>query len=290
MKWKIGRSERLTHVVLDYALIVFGASLNAAAIDLFLVPNHIVAGGVTGLSIILHLTVGTRVGMMILAFNVPILYLGWKHMGGFGFFLRTAVGAATLGLATDLLAPLMPVLTQDRLLTVFYGGIMCGTGLALVFRGRGTTGGADVLGRLAHRLWGFDIGRSMLAVNVLVYGLAAVVFGPEPAMLALLLSFVMTKTLDTVLHGLEATRSAFIVCQDPERVKDSIMANLHRGVTLLEGRGGYTGEQRTVLYVVVARSEAQRLKHRVLEVDPNAFVAIYSPQEVMGGFPQGPQS
>ena len=132
MKWKIARRERISHIVLDYALIVFGASLNAASIDLFLVPNHIVAGGVTGLSIILHHTVGTRVGSMILAFNVPILYLGWKHMGGLGFFLRTAVGAATLGLATDLLAPLMPVLTQDRLLTVFYGGIMSGTGLALV--------------------------------------------------------------------------------------------------------------------------------------------------------------
>jgi uncharacterized membrane-anchored protein YitT (DUF2179 family) len=288
MSWRPVLRERLGRVVADYALIVLGASLNAAAIDLFLVPNDIVAGGVTGLAIILHHLVRVPVGLAILVLNLPILWLGWRHMGGLGFFTRTVTGAVVLGLGTDLLAPFLPALTHDRLLIVFYGGIMAGTGLAMVFRGRGTTGGADVLGRLANRWWGFDIGRSMLAVNVLVYGLAAGIFGPEPAMLALLLSFITTRTLDTVLHGLTSTRSAFIVCRDPERVRDSILANLHRGVTLLEGRGGYTGERRTVLYVVVARSEAQRLKHRVLEIDPDAFVAFYTPQEVTGGFPQAP--
>ncbi len=277
--------DRLPGIALDYALIILGGLLNAAAVDMFMVPNEVVAGGVTGVSIILHHTAGLPVGGTLFVLNLPLLWVGWRYAGGVRFFVRTLVGVTTVSAAVDLLAPVLPAPTTDRLLIIFYGGLMSGLGLALVFRGRGTTGGLDVIGRVANRLFGLPIGQTMLAFNILVYAAAGLIFGPEPAMVALLLSFVAARTIDAVMHGLSATRSAFIITGAPDPVRASIIANLHRGVTVIEARGGYTGESRTILYVVVARSEAQRLKVRVLEVDPHAFIAIYAPREVLGGFP-----
>ncbi len=271
--------------VLDYAKILAGTLLMALSVDLFLVPNDIVAGGLTGLGVLTNHAVGGGVGLITFLLNIPVLWLGWKHIGGARFFVRTLTGVIAFSLWVDLLAPLLPVPTQDRLLIIFYGGLLNGVGLALVFRGRGTTGGVDILAQLAHKWWGADVGQAMLVMNVLVLGLAGVIFGPEPAMVALLVAWATTLALDAVLHGLAASRQAMIISDRHEEIARSIMNNLVRGVTVIEGTGGYTGEPRKVLFVVVQRHEAHRLKMRVEEIDPHAFVVISSPQEVRGGYP-----
>jgi uncharacterized membrane-anchored protein YitT (DUF2179 family) len=273
-------------VFYDYLRVVAGAVIIGVSIDLFLVPNNVVSGGITGLAILINHLTGVPVGVSMLVLNTPLLWLGWRYSGGPGFLMRTIVGVVVLALSIDLLAPVLSTPTEDRLLVIFYGGAMGGLGLALVFRGRGTTGGVDILGQLANRFWGWDIGQAMLAVNILVFGLAGLLFGPEPAMVALLLAFVTTKSLDAMMHGLSATRSALIISDQHDRIRESVLEHLGRGVTVLHATGGYTGEERKVLYVVVQRHEAQRLRQRIHEADPGAFVSFYSPQEVMGGFPQ----
>ncbi len=277
------RLESLRSSFTDHLQIVVGSLVIAIGVDFLMVPNKIVAGGITGISILLHHSVGTPVGLVLLAINTPIIWLGWRYGGGRHFLSRTIVGVIALSAGIDLLHGVVPPPTTDRLLIIFYGGLLDGLGLALVFRGRGTTGGIDIIGRLAHRWLGFGVGQTMLFINLLVYTLAAVVFGLEPAMIALMLAFVSAKVLDTVVSGFTAARSALIITPKWQELREVIIEKLGRGVTVLEGSGGLTRRSQPVLYVVVARSEIGRLKYRIQQVDENAFTAIFPAQEVVGG-------
>lgn len=268
--------------LLDYLLIVLGAALCGAAIGTLLVPNQIVAGGVTGLAVIGYHLLGVPTGVGLVAMNLPILWLGWRHLGGRRLFFRSLVGVLVMSVATDLVVARGWVPTTDRLLVIFYGGLLNGVGLALVFRGRGTTGGADILGRLLHRWLDVAVGQAILGINTLVFSLAAAFLGLEEAAVALMTSFVMAKALDSVLHGLSATRAAIIVTEKPQEVAAAIMKHLNRGVTIAPAIGAYSGQDRFLLYSVVARSESARLKRRVEEADPAAFMTISTPNEVVG--------
>jgi uncharacterized membrane-anchored protein YitT (DUF2179 family) len=200
------------------------------------------------------------------------------------------VSVLVLSAAIDLLAPLLTPPTSDRLLVICYGGLLDGLGMGLVFRGRGSTGGTDVLARLAHRFLGVGIGQALLAMNVVIFAAAGFIFGAEAVMVALALAFVSARVLDVVQSGFAAARSALIISTAPERVKTAVLERLGRGVTVLAGQGGYTGEPRPVLYVVVAAHEVGRLKRLVAEADPEAFVAIAPAQEVLGeGFSPHPE-
>lgn len=269
-------------VAFDYLQVIVGSLLVAVGTNLFFVPNKVVSGGVTGISILIHYAFGTPVGLMNLAFNLPLLYIGWRWAGGMRFFVRTAVAVVVMSAAIDLTAPYLVAPTHDRLLVICYGGLLDGLGMGLVFRGRGTTGGTDVLARVANRFLGVGIGQSLLAMNVLIFAAAAFQFGAEAVMVALALAFVSAKVLDMVQAGFAVSRQAIIVTKHPTAVRDTVFRHLNRGVTILEARGGFTGETRPMLYVVVAAHEVGRLKLRVAEADPEAFVAISSAQEVLG--------
>ena len=266
----------------EYSAITVGATICGVAIAVLLAPNNIVPGGVTGMAMILGDLVGVPMGMVLVVLNVPLLVFGWRHLGGRRLLSRTATGLVVMALVIDLATANLAVLTQDRLLVIFYGGMLSGVGLALVFRGRGTTGGADILGRLMQVWWDVPVGQAILGINVLVFGAAALYYGFEEAAVALMVSFVATRALDTVLHGLSATRAALIVTERPDDVKETLQRHLRRGATLLPAEGGYSGRPKTILYVVVARAEITRLKRRVAAADPDAFLTIISPQEVIG--------
>lgn len=269
-------------VVYDYALVLIGSLLVALGTNMFFVPNNVVSGGVTGISIIIHSLAGTPVGLVVLLLNLPLLWLGWKYAGGMRFFIRTVVSVVIMAAAIDLTAPFIQPPTHDRLLVICYGGLIDGLGMGLVFRGRGTTGGTDVLARLAHRTLGVGIGQTLLAINVVIFGVAGFIFGAEAVMVALALAFVSARVLDLVQEGFSAARSAIIISTVSDDVRKVVLKRLGRGVTVLHGCGGYTGDPRPVLYVVLTPAEVGCLKRLVAEVDPAAFVAITSAQEVLG--------
>ncbi|MBZ5589005.1 MAG: YitT family protein [Acidobacteriia bacterium] len=269
-------------VAFDYAQIIAGSLMVAAGTNLFFVPNNVVSGGVTGLSIIAHHLFKTPVGMVVLLLNLPLLWLGWRFAGGIRFFVRTVVSVMVLSIGIDLTAPFLVPPTHDRLLVICYGGLLDGFGMGLVFRGRGTTGGTDILARLAHRYLGVGIGQALLAMNVAIFAGAAFLFGAEAVMVALALAFVSARVLDVVQTGFSAARAALIISQKPDAVREAVLGKLGRGVTVLHGQGGYTGEERPVLYVVVTPHEVGRLKRLVAHVDRAAFVAITPAQEVLG--------
>lgn len=278
------RRDSILRSLFEYALILVGAALNAVAIVALLLPNEVVAGGVTGLAVVADLSTPVPFGVAMLVLNLPLVWVQWRFLGGARFVARTIVGVTALSLFTELLAPVVPPVTHDRLLTVVYGGVLGGLGLAMVFHGRGTTGGADILGRLCHRYFGWGIGRTILAVNIVVYGLAAWLYGAEPAMLALLLSYVMSQTLDAALHGMSSSRAVWIVSEHPDAVTEAVTRIMGRGLTVMPAAGGHSGRPRSMLYAVVPRADIQRLKLRVLERDPAAFITVMTPRESVGGF------
>lgn len=269
-------------IALDYLLIVVGSVLVGIGTNLFFVPNNVVSGGVTGISIILHHFFRTPVGAVVLALNVPLLWLGWRFGGGMRFFLRTLVAVIVLSATIDISASFLKPPTREHLLVICYGGLLDGLGMGLVFRGRGTTGGTDVLAQLAHRHLGVGVGQALLAINVLIFAVAAFNFGAESVMVALALAFVSARVLDVVQEGFSAARTALIISSRPDEVREALLGRLGRGVTVIQGHGGYTGEPRPVLYVVMTPQETGRLKRLVAEVDDRAFVAIQPAQEVLG--------
>lgn len=281
MVWKLMVSSRF-RVVVDYLQIILGAALVGLGTNWFFVPNQVVSGGVTGVSILLHYAFDTPVGLMNFVMNIPLMLIGWRWAGGMKFLLRTIVAVVVMSAVIDLSGPFLHPPTTDRLLVICYGGLLDGLGMGLVFRARGTTGGTDVLAKVANRFLGVGIGQTLLALNVVIFGVAAFQFGAEAVMVALALAFVSARMLDTVQMGFSVSRQAMVITTKPGPVRDAINRHLNRGVTVLEASGGFTGKPRPMLYVVVAAHEVARLKMRIAEVDPEAFVAISKAQEVLG--------
>lgn len=280
--FRFPRGRELRDATLDYTLIVVGSSIVGVGTNLFFVPNNVVSGGITGIAILAHALLKTPVGAGILVLNIPLLWLGWRYAGGLRFFLRTAVAVLVLSAVIDLTAPYLESPTGDRLLIICYGGLLDGLGLGLVFRGHGTTGGTDVLARLAKRYLGLSLGVALLAMNVVIFGAAAFFFGLEAVMVALALAFVSARVVDLVQEGFSATRIALIVSRRPEEVRRAVFERLGRGLTLLEARGGFSEQPRPVLFVAVASNEVVRLKRILAEVDKDAFVTIAAAKEVLG--------
>ena len=274
----------LRQTLLDYALLTIGAALLAVNIDLFLVPNKIVSGGATGIATILHIQFGLPTGVIVLLINIPLFLLGIRFGGGRRFAIRTVYATVMMSVLTDAFVPWIasiPPITQPLLFTL-YGGLLDGIGMGLVFRGQGTTGGTDVVAQLLNRLRGVPLGQTILVVNSAILILAVIVFGLEPAMYALILTFVAARVVDVVQGEADYSRSAIIVSSQAFAIKSAILAEMERGVTVLNARGGYTDHGLDVLYCVVARNEISIMKRLIQSIDPRAFVVFADASEVLG--------
>ena len=276
------RARTYWPILRDYALMTVGAVLVAAAVNLVLAPNNVVTGGITGAAIMLRDAIGTPIGAVTLLANIPLFVLGWRRLGGLVFGARTIYATVVMAVAIDALAPLMRPVTADPLLYTLYGGLLDGIGVGLVFRAQGTTGGIDILARLLELRYGFRPGRSMLAMNLAVFAAAFLLFGPEKVLYAILAAFVGSVALDYTLSAGSGAQQALIITSRPDDIRRALLNDLGRGVTILEGRGGYTGEARAVLLCVVARSEVSLLQALISRHDPHAFVIIGEAREVLG--------
>jgi uncharacterized membrane-anchored protein YitT (DUF2179 family) len=268
----------------EYLLILTGAFLQALAIRLFLVPAQLVSGGISGLSQIINYYTGWPIGLMIFLGNLPLFLLGWRFLGGPRFVIRTAFAVATVSFFTDALVPFLPAqgITQDMVLNALYGAVMSGIGYGLVYRGRGTSGGTDILARILNHWRGVSLSQSYLMTDAAVILLAGLTFGWENALYALIALYASGIAAETITEGSNVARTAMIVTSQPERVTRRILEEMERGVTMLAGRGAYTGAERDILYVVVSRSEVIQIKSLVHEEDPQAFMVIGQAYEALG--------
>ncbi|MFF0830768.1 YitT family protein [Brevibacillus sp. NPDC003359] len=272
--------------VLEYGMLVLGSLILATSFNLFLNPNQIASGGVSGLSTILHNLFGFSPAVVQWAMNIPLFLLGFKLLDR-QYSMKAAVGSIILPLCVMLTSHLQP-LTTNLLLASIYGGIGVGLGIGIVFRGRGSTGGFSIASQILHKYSGFSLGACVAVFDGLVILFAGIVFDPEKALYALIALFVTSKTIDIVQMGWNTSKVAYIISNETETLRETILYDLDRGVTLLDGAGGYTGDARKVLMVVVSQSEVSKLKIMVRSVDPDAFIILCPAQEVLGeGFRAG---
>lgn len=269
-------------IAFDYAQVSAGALLLALAYRLFFVPNGIVSGGISGVGIIANYLLGLPVGAVTLALNIPLFAAGLRWGGGLTTGLRTIYAVTLMSLAIDLIPPLTMPLADSPLLYVAYGGLLDGMGLGLVLRAQGTTGGTDIIARLLRRFTGLEISRGMFLSNALIIGAAALVFGLERAMYGVMVAAVSAWAVDAVLAGGRRARQALIISEKWQEVRDALLSELERGVTVLPGQGGYTGQPRPVLLCVIAPREVMPVRRLVQEIDPAAFVVIAATTEVWG--------
>lgn len=273
-------------IVRDYVLIFAGAVIQAIGLRLFLVPADLASGGVTGISQLINHFTHWPIGVMVLVGNIPLFLLGWRFLGGRRFVLRTAFAILIYSLLVDILPQLriFPAqgLTDDIFLNSLYGAVVSGVGYGLVYRGRGTSGGSDILARILNHYRSMSMTQSYLLVDSAVILAAGFVFGWKQALYAIITLYVSGLVSETVLEGSGAVRTALIITSEPKRISEQILEEMERGVTFLQGTGAYTGQERPVLYCVITRSEVSQLKTIVEEADPAAFLVIGQAHEALG--------
>lgn len=272
--------------VLEYVMLILGSMVLATSFNLFLNPNQLASGGVSGLSTILHNLFGFSPAIVQWALNIPLFLLGFKLLDR-QYSMKAAVGSIILPLCVMLTSHLQPF-TTNLLLASIYGGIGVGLGIGIVFRGRGSTGGFSIASQILHKYSGISLGACVAVFDGLVILFAGIVFDPEKALYALIALFVTSKTIDIVQMGWNTSKVAYIISNETDTLRETILYDLDRGVTLLDGAGGYTGDARKVLMAVVSQSEVSKLKIMVRSVDPDAFIILCPAQEVLGeGFRVG---
>jgi uncharacterized membrane-anchored protein YitT (DUF2179 family) len=284
MKNFIPREHFSWKLVKEYSLILLGAFIQALAMRLFLIPGQLVSGGISGAAQIINYYTGWPIGLMVLVGNIPLFLLGWRFLGGARFAIRTALAIAAFSFLTDFLALFIPAqgITQDNFLNALFGGVLLGVGLGLVYRGRGTSGGSDILGRILNSRFAIPISQSYLITDTIVVLAGGFTFGWEKALYGLVVIYVSGLAAEMASEGSSIFRTAIIITSAPEAVIAEITQTMERGVTILQGKGGYTGADRPVLYCVVTRSEVNQLKELVHEADPAAFMVIGAAHEALG--------
>ena len=274
-------STHLLGTIRRIFFIVLGAVIVAIGLEVFLVPNQIIDGGITGVSIMLgHLT-GVHFGVFVFLLNLPFFLLGYKTIGR-TFALSTLLGIAALSVSTYLAHHATP-LTNEPLLAAVFGGIFIGIGVGLVIRFGGSVDGTEIVAIMAQRKTPFSVGEVVMFFNLFILGSAGFVYGWNSAMFSLIAYYIAFKVIDLTIEGLDASKSVWIISDKAEELGDTIMARLGRGVTYLQGAGGYTGNDKKIIFCVITRLEEAKMKTIVNEVDPSAFLAVANIHDVKGG-------
>ncbi|MGD9678685.1 MAG: YitT family protein [Vulcanibacillus sp.] len=267
-------------LVTDYTSILLGCLIIALTFNLFLNPNGIVTGGVSGISTIVEHISGIEAAYIQWTLNVPIFITGIIILGR-NYGLKTFMGSLLLPLFIYLTRDLTP-LTDQLLLASVFGGVGLGFGLGLAFRGRGSTGGTDVIVQIINKYTGIGLGTIVLFLDGVIIFAAGVFLGIEKAMFALISLYIISKTIDAVQLGLKVSKVAYIISHEQEKIGQIILKKLDRGVTILNATGGYTGEPKRILMVVFSQRDTTRLKEAIRSIDPNAFIIVTNTYEVLG--------
>ena len=264
----------------DYALIVLGTFLAALSLPLFFLPYDIAPGGISGISTVLASVLPLSVGLISFVLNVPLFLIGWRTVG-WRFAVRSFIAMSLMSLFIDLV-PVRDV-SGNALLASVFGGVLLGVGLGLVVRAGATTGGTDMAAKMIHSRVAFlPIATILFMIDGLVVAVAALVFGLQAALWALISLFVSSQAMDSVIKGFNTAMQFMIISRDSAEIVRRIHTEIDRGCTRLMAEGTYSRLPVGTLLCVVSRTEAPRLKKLVAEVDPQAFVTVCNVHEALG--------
>jgi len=264
-----------------YLMIVVGAVIASIGLEIFLIPNHVIDGGVVGLSIMAEALTDVGMGVYLVVLNIPFIYLGYRQIGK-DFAIATMVAICSLSAWSEVFIP-VPQLTEDIFLAAVFGGIVDGIGVGLIIRAGGSLDGTEIVGIIADKRSVFSVGEVVMFINLFILSAAGFLFGWDHAMYSLVAYYVISKTIDVVLKGMDQSYAVMIVTKSHEEIGKALMDELGRGITCLYGAGAYSRESRIVLYAVVTRLEIDRVKSIVKALDDTAFVTINPVHDIVGG-------
>ena len=267
-------------LLLKICNILLGALIYAIAVNALLIPHHMLSGGVTGISILLYYLFKTPVGMLVFLINIPIFLIGYTKISK-QFILLSLIGTAAASLFL-LLTKSFVLPVENPILAAVFGGALVGAGTGLVFRQRGSLGGTDIISVMVHKSFSFSIGFITMSINLIIIGLAALIFNVELSLLTLLAMYISSLAMDAVQDGFNHRKTVIIISDHWEEIGPRLLHDIKRGVTYLHGEGAYTGTERKLIYCIVKTIELAKLKEVVREMDPNAFISVSDAREVMG--------
>lgn len=275
--------EIFFETVTRFFVLTVAAFIVAFALECILLPNKVIDGGVIGISMMINYVTNANLGLVIFLLNLPFIFLAWTNLGKM-FVLQTFYSVSILALATNLFAGFHhPVILDELLLVVIFGGIILGFGVGLILRNSASLDGTEVLSiKLSKKFTFLTIGEFLMGINLLIYTASAFVFDLKQALYSMLTYFVASKAIDAVIDGFNSSKSVRIVSDFYKEIGDAIMKELDVSVTYMKARGGYSGEEKVLTYCVVSRLEMAKVKALVKNIDPRAFLVIEAVHEVEG--------
>ncbi|PZE20590.1 YitT family protein [Paenibacillus xerothermodurans] len=274
---KVTRSKFLRRIF----FMITGSILFSVGLEIFLVPNNIIDGGIVGVSIILSHLLQIPLAVFLVILNLPFLLIGYKQIGK-TFAVSTLFSVVIMSIGTTLLHPVAP-LTIDPLLAAIFGGVILGIGVGLVIRSGGSLDGTEIVAILFSKKTPFSVGEIVMFFNLFILSSAGFVFGWDHAMYSLIAYYVAFRMIDITIEGLDQSKSVWIISDESDKIGEAITFRLGRGVTYLNGEGAFSGDDKKVIFSVITRLEEAKLKSIVDEHDPKAFLAIGNIHDVKGG-------
>lgn len=270
---------------INYSLIVVGSLILASGFVLFITPYKIVPGGVYGISIVIHWLLGTPVGLVALAFDIPLTIIGIRILGP-RFGVKTVVGFVFTAGFVDLLTYLygdQPLVVGDALLSSIFGGVFVGLGLGMIFKAKATSGGTDIIAMIIAKYTKMPLGQLMIFVDSLIVLIGLIAFQDwKIPLYSLIVIFITGKVVDVVLEGIGYEKTLFIVSDKFQEIRSKIINDLNRGGTYIPGKGMYNNKEKTIIFTVVNRREMAMLQDFVNQVDPKAFLTVINANEILG--------
>jgi len=267
------------------ALIILGSLIISVAINLFIIPNKLLGGGLSGIGLILQYIFNFPMGFTILILNIPLLILSILKINK-RFTVFTVLGTISLSIFLILTAHLnnvlLPVEESYRLLYCIYGGVLSGIGLGIVISNEGSTGGMDIVAIYIKKKYGIEVGIVSFTTNFLIVAVGSVLFGFKVGLYTLISMYIASTVMEKVINGLNRRKMLLIVSEKEKEVSDAIMNNCNRGVTILYGEGAYTSHKKNVMYCVVSLGQLPQIKRVIKTIDQEAFISIIDIAEVQG--------
>lgn len=278
--------KKVLQTILDFIIILIGSILYSAGIHFFTAPNDIAPGGVGGIATIINELTGLNIGMMYGIMNIPLLIIGLIFLGK-KTMIKTVVAVASITFFTDYGFQFfdLPVYANgDKILASVFGGALIGLGLGLVYLREGTSGGTDIITKLINKRWQhFSIGTISLAIDAAIVISSMFVYkNIESGLYAIISIFICSKIMDVILYGSHESKMLLIFSDRYEEISQFIMTTMHRGVTILDGKGAYSGTGKNIICCAVHKNEYTKIKREVKEIDKNAFIIITNAGEVLG--------
>lgn len=269
----------------DYVVITFGLMLLAISIHFFLVPHNLAAGGLSGFAMVLNFYFPfLGVGIIMFVGNLILFIIGFIFIGR-DFGVRTVYSSLMLSVMIAIMEKTIPMnkpFTEDVFISLVFGSVIGAIGIGIVFNRNASTGGTDIPAKILNKYLNIDIGKSLLIIDLVVTTLALVVFGAETGMYATLGVVINGFAVDYVIEGLNITKKLEIISEKGDDIRDYIICELKKGVTIYEGRGGFKGEKKAIIITVLEKKEFIKLRHFIRETDEDAFVIVHNVHEVLG--------